>query len=733
MADRERYLRKLAIGVKWEIAESPIRELNRAVDEAKKRLLGGSDAARKMEEATRKTGDAARRMGSSTAAAGQQAAKAAGEMNKLSTAVSKAGTVMDVFKKKATSALESTANGMNRAVSSAGKFGLLTGAGVVAGGTALAGSSLKKAMGFESQLSSINAIAPEADMTAVRNEALRAGAATKYNALQTAQGIEELMKSSMKLDEVIKGGLQAGLDLATAGGVEVDESSKMLGVALNMFKKDNLSPSQMADMIAGAANASATDVRSIGYGLASGGGVQNLSGGSAKDFLTSIGLMANDGTVGGSDAGTSIKSLLFNLQEQGDKEAELFKELGIGIGKNNIFFENGKIKDLAGIADAMQKVFSRFNEQERLKKMEEVFGTDAVRAAAMAYKQGAKGVKEFQDQMMNVTAYDVAKKKLDNAQGALEMLQGQFETIQIQALSPFLPHVRRVFEGVSGILARNEGNIVRTADRVAKAIDEKFINNQAFRDMTLKQKVTYVFDSFKKTFDEWYTSGGNEEIQQATSSLIGFISDALSGSDQQLRDIGIKLGRSVGSGMLVGLQSFMKENPMLSGMLTTVVTPGGMPVKAIAGASVTAQGYTNKLMGTPLTDAEREKRGITNPMYREGGIINGSKVFDTMNNLFEKTGANRLLGIDGSNEDGHPYIPFDGYISELHEGERVLTKEENRAYNAGQTPGGGMQLPPIVQNFYGNTSREDVYSGTMAALNEFARSYMRRNPQREVR
>jgi hypothetical protein len=88
---------------------------------------------------------------------------------------------------------------------------------------------------------------------------------------------------------------------------------------------------------------------------------------------------------------------------------------------------------------------------------------------------------------------------------------------------------------------------------------------------------------------------------------------------------------------------------------------------------------------------------------------------------------------DGSHEDGHPYIPFDGYRAELHKGERVLTAEENRAYNAGQTPSGGMQLPPIVQHFHGNTSREDAYSGTMAALEEFARSYMRRNPQPVVR
>ena len=37
-------------------------------------------------------------------------------------------------------------------------------------------------------------------------------------------------------------------------------------------------------------------------------------------------------------------------------------------------------------------------------------------------------------------------------------------------------------------------------------------------------------------------------------------------------------------------------------------------------------------------------------------------------------------GIDGSNEKGLDYVPFDGYLSELHEGEGILTAEENRIW-----------------------------------------------------
>ena len=36
--------------------------------------------------------------------------------------------------------------------------------------------------------------------------------------------------------------------------------------------------------------------------------------------------------------------------------------------------------------------------------------------------------------------------------------------------------------------------------------------------------------------------------------------------------------------------------------------------------------------------------------------------------------------VDGSNANGLDYVPFDGYISELHRGEAVLTARENRVW-----------------------------------------------------
>jgi TP901 family phage tail tape measure protein len=43
---------------------------------------------------------------------------------------------------------------------------------------------------------------------------------------------------------------------------------------------------------------------------------------------------------------------------------------------------------------------------------------------------------------------------------------------------------------------------------------------------------------------------------------------------------------------------------------------------------------------------------------------------------------------NGSHANGLDYVPYNGYVAELHQGERVLTKSENEQYNSGNSSGG---------------------------------------------
>ena len=58
--------------------------------------------------------------------------------------------------------------------------------------------------------------------------------------------------------------------------------------------------------------------------------------------------------------------------------------------------------------------------------------------------------------------------------------------------------------------------------------------------------------------------------------------------------------------------------------------------------------------------------------------------------------------VDGSHANGLSYVPFDGYVAELHQGERVLTRREAEEYKRGDN-GEGIT---VIQNIYAKTDDE---------------------------
>ena len=90
------------------------------------------------------------------------------------------------------------------------------------------------------------------------------------------------------------------------------------------------------------------------------------------------------------------------------------------------------------------------------------------------------------------------------------------------------------------------------------------------------------------------------------------------------------------------------------------------------------------------------------------GLLDGLKkawesVKTWFTNAWDKLFSNRTVsvganvssvGVDGSHASGLDYVPFDGYVAELHKGEQVLTAEEARDNRRGG------KVVSVVQNIY---------------------------------
>lgn len=327
--------------------------------------------------------------------------------------------------------------------------------GVSAAITAGLASTVKKAAEFEVGLSSIKALtgATGEEMETMKALALQMGADTKYSATEAALGIEELVKAGVSLSDITNGGLKGALSLATAGGIELAQAAEIASTALNAFRAENLTVSQAANVLAGAANASATSVEELQFGLAQVSAVASMVGMTFEDTSAALAVFAQNG-LKGSDAGTSLKTLLMTLQPSTKEQTRLFKELGLTAadGSNAFYDAAGNLKSLDAIADILKKSLDGMSAAQAQATLKTLFGTDAVRAASILYKEGADGVNKMKDAMSNVTAEEVAAEKTNNLNGAIEQLKGAFETLQISLGETLVPSLRKIAESLGGIV-----------------------------------------------------------------------------------------------------------------------------------------------------------------------------------------------------------------------------------------------------------------------------------------
>ncbi len=321
------------------------------------------------------------------------------------------------------------------------------GAGLaIAGGFAVA---INAAADFEKGLSNIKAVtgATANEMEALRKKALQLGADTKFSAGEAAQAMEELAKAGISTTDILNGAADATVALAAAGDIALPEAATIAANAMNQFGLAAKELPKVADLIAGAANASAIDVHQFGFSLSQVGAVSHLAGISFRDTATAIALLGNAGIVG-SDAGTSLKTTLQNLIPTTKTQIALARELGIitSDGANRFFDATGKAKSLAEISQVLQDATKNLTKEQKLAALSTLFGSDAIRAAAVLADNGAAGFNNMASAMDKVKAADVAATKMDNFKGSLEQLKGSLETLGIIVGSALLPRLRSVID-----------------------------------------------------------------------------------------------------------------------------------------------------------------------------------------------------------------------------------------------------------------------------------------------
>ncbi|MGR5919880.1 phage tail tape measure protein [Bacillus paranthracis] len=137
-----------------------------------------------------------------------------------------------------------------------------------------------------------------------------------------------------------------------------------------------------------------------------------------------------------------------------EKAEKAFQKLTFetGIMTNAFFDSNGNLKEMSDIAEILQMAMQGLTAEQRQSYMYTLFGSDAIRAANILYKEGANGVKNMYTEMSKVTALEVAETKMNTTKGKIEQLGGAVDTLKKSFGDALLPILVDVVSGVQGVV-----------------------------------------------------------------------------------------------------------------------------------------------------------------------------------------------------------------------------------------------------------------------------------------
>lgn len=308
----------------------------------------------------------------------------------------------------------------------------LAAGGIGAALLGVAAVTVKSAADFDKQMSAVKAAthASAGAMEEMRAAALQAGKDTAFSATAAARAEEELAKAGLSTQDVLSGGLRGALDLAAAGSMDVGEAGQVAATALNQFGLAGKDIPHVADLLAAGAGKAQGEVHDMAMALNQSGLVAHQFGLSIEETTGALAAFAASGMIG-SDAGTSLKTMLLRLATPTQQAADEMRQLGI-----HAYDATGKFIGLQALAGQLHSAMGGLTQAERDQAMGLIFGSDAIRAANVLYQQGAAGIKDWTAKVNDAGyASATAADKMDNLAGDLEKLKGTIETLSIQSAS----------------------------------------------------------------------------------------------------------------------------------------------------------------------------------------------------------------------------------------------------------------------------------------------------------
>ena len=307
---------------------------------------------------------------------------------------------------------------------------------------------------YEATMSKVQAITNStgAEMAQMSELAMELGAKTSKSATESAEAMTYMGMSGWNTQEILAG-LPGVINLSIASGEDLARTSDIVTDNLTAFGMSAEDASYYADVLSYSASNANVTVDSLGESLKYVAPVATGAGVAMEETVAMVSLLGDAG-IKGSQAGTTLRSVILNLTGANEKATAKLKELGVAIHD-----KSGKMRSMTDIIGDLSEKLVDANGNVDTTTANLLVGKTAISGFTALLQAGGERLGSFTDALETSagTADRMASTMQNNVKGALEELGGAFESIGLKIYDKIDTPLKDAINGFTNFIEKVGG------------------------------------------------------------------------------------------------------------------------------------------------------------------------------------------------------------------------------------------------------------------------------------
>ena len=302
---------------------------------------------------------------------------------------------------------------------------------------------------FEQSMAKVKAItgATGEEFDTLTAFARELGATTMMSAQESADAMAFLGMAGWQTSEILAG-LPAILDLTVASGKDFATVADIVSDNLTAFGLTANDATMYADSLAYAMTHANVNMDTLGESLKYIAPVATSAGVSMQEAVAMT-MMLGDAGIKGSQAGTTLRTVMLNLTGANEKATAKLKELGVAV-----FDSEGKTRSFADIIRDLNKATEGMTDAQKTAIANTLVGKTAVSGFSVLLEQGADKLEAYTEGIHNSSgaSEEMATIMGDTLQGKVKIFESAMQDLQITIGNELLPTLTSGVESLTNFV-----------------------------------------------------------------------------------------------------------------------------------------------------------------------------------------------------------------------------------------------------------------------------------------